>query len=192
MLKKIKLILIFLFLTTKVQASDIKNFQLEGISLYDSALDHFSKQEIENNIQNWYKNKKFTTSAISYHPKFKKYDELQISFKTNDKRYIIVDISGLVDKNSSTCLKELSGIESELDSLFTNTKKREQTKYTHPVDSSNKSTVTDVFWKFKNGDLVLAACYDWSQIGKFKNYKDDFRITISNKEFDKFLSDNPY
>ena len=44
----------------------------------------------------------------------------------------------------------------------------------------------------KNGDLILAACYDWSQKGKFKRYKDDFRVTISNKEFDKFLSNNPY
>ena len=197
MIKKIKKILnvgyfIMLLSFNNLQANNIKDFQIEGISLYDSALDYFSKKEIENNKVDWYKNKKFSTISIFNHPSFKKYEELQISYKTNDKNYIIVDLSGIVGKDFNECMTELVKVENDLSSMFKGTKKRKQEKYSHPVDPSNNSKIVDVYWKFNNGDLVLAACYDWSQEGKFANYKDDFRVTISNKEFDMFLSSNPY
>lgn len=193
-IKKIFNIVNFLMLMSinNLQANSIKDFQIEGISLYDSALDYFSKKEIEENKVDWYRNKKFSTTSIFNHPTFKKYEELQISFKTNDKNYTIVDLSGIVGKNFNDCMKDLDKVENDLDSMFEGTKKREREKYSHPVDPSNNSKIVDVYWKFNNGDLVLAACYDWSQKGKFLDYKDDFRVTISNKEFDIFLSNVPY
>ncbi len=182
----------FFFINLQALTNEIKEFQLEGISLYDSALNHFSKNEIENNIKDWYRDKSYTTAAISYHPSFKQYEEIQISFKTGDSSYTIVDVSGLVEKNIKECIVELNNTESSLNRMFVNLKKRKITTYEHAIDKTGESKVTDVWWKFKNGDLILAACYDWSQKGKFKRYKDDFRVTISNKEFDKFLSNNPY
>ena len=54
-----KRLLLILILTFSVQlwtkADDIKNFQIEGMSIGDSALDYFSKDQITKNSRNYYK-----------------------------------------------------------------------------------------------------------------------------------------
>ena len=193
-MKRFLTILILIFsLQTPSQADDIRDFQLEGISLYDSALDHFSEKQIKNNLQNWYKNKKYSTTSLMNLPQFKIYEELQISFKTGDKNYKIVDISGIQPKNINSCYKELDQVDKELSEMFKNAKKRNKKKYSHSYDKTGDSKITDIFWKFSTGDLILAACYDFSKkMEKEENYTDDFRITIGSEEFDKFLISDPY
>ena len=49
MKKLLGIIVLGLFLITPTQADDIRNFQIEGMSVGDSALDYFTKEEIKNN-----------------------------------------------------------------------------------------------------------------------------------------------
>ena len=50
-MKKFLAVLILIFtLQTPTQADDIKDFQIEGMSIGDSALDYFSEKEINDNI----------------------------------------------------------------------------------------------------------------------------------------------
>ena len=60
------LFLIFFTLLTPSQANDIRDFQIEGMSLGDSALDYFSEKEILDNKAPYYKNSnnKFSTSEF--------------------------------------------------------------------------------------------------------------------------------
>jgi len=194
MIKRFLIIIILIFnLPNTSIADDISDFQLEGISLYDSALDYFSEEQIKNNLQNFYKNKKYSTTSLRNLPQFKIYDELQISFKTGDKNYKIVDLSGINNKNINRCYKDLDQIDKELSEMFKNTKKRNKKKYSHSMDKTGDSKITDIFWRFSTGDLILAACYDFSKKYEVeKNIVDDFRITIGSEEFDKFLISNPY
>ena len=59
----IYLFLIFFGFQTSSLGDDIRDFEIEGISIGDSLLDYFSEDEIKNNImKNYYKyksNKKF-------------------------------------------------------------------------------------------------------------------------------------
>ena len=49
-MKKILVILILIFsFQSWTKADDIRDFQIEGMSIGDSLLNHFSKSEIENN-----------------------------------------------------------------------------------------------------------------------------------------------
>ena len=91
-------LILILILTLSFQpwtkADDIRDFEIEGISIGDSALDHFTKNEIIKGKRNYYKNNKFTDSEI-----FKKsqlYHSLHINYKTGDKRFIIKGISGTI------------------------------------------------------------------------------------------------
>jgi len=77
------LILIFQSLT---KADDIRDFQIEGMSLYDDALEYFSKKQIIKNEENFYKNKKYTTATLTS-SNFKKYQDVQISYNTKSKNY---------------------------------------------------------------------------------------------------------
>ena len=92
-----------------------------------------------------------------------RYSKIQISFKTDDKKYIILSIDGVVFKDSNDCLKELDKTEKELNEIFKDAYKSEKYTYPHLGDETGETKITDVFWKFNSGELILAACFDWSK-----------------------------
>ena len=93
------LILIFTFQTPSL-ADDIRDFQIEGVSLYDSLLTHFTEQEIKNNKRDvrWTDN---IFSKIEFYrlSSFQTYDIVQFFYKTNDDQFKIYAIYGLIDIN---------------------------------------------------------------------------------------------
>ena len=181
-------VLIFIFsLQYWAKADNIRDFEIEGMSLYESALNFFSQSEIKDNEENYYNNKTFKTATMSSR-KFDLYEDVQISYKTNDKEYLLYDISGIVDKNYNSCLKEIVKISEDFNQMFSKTKFKELYTFKHNSDPSGESEVSDMYWEFKNGDKILLACYNWdTSFGKKKGYVDEMRITISSKEFDTFL-----
>ena len=194
-MKKLIAILISVFFSFSAAslADDVTDFQLEGISLYDSALDHFSERQIKNNIQDWYNSKEYLTTSLRYLPKFKIYKDVQLSFKRGDKRYIILSIDGVFYMNIKDCLKELDKTEKELNEMFKDAYKSKKDTYPHLWDKTGETKITDIFWKFNSGDQITAQCIDWSE--KIKNkfgYKDEWRIRIGGEEFGNFLSNKAY
>ena len=179
-------ILIFC-LQSFTKANDISDFEIEGMSLYESALNFFSKSKIKNNEEDYYNNKTFKTATIKS-GNFEVYQDVQISYKTNDKKYLLYDISGIVDKKYDLCLKEIKSISKEFDQMFPSTKFEKLYTFEHNQDPSGESKISDMFWEFDNGDKILLACYNWNTpYGKKKGYIDEMRVTISSKEFDTFL-----
>ena len=64
-MKKLLSLVVLGFLLSKiVYADNISDFQINGMSLGDSALEYYSKASIDSNKQNWYKGKKYKTSSI--------------------------------------------------------------------------------------------------------------------------------
>ena len=192
MKKFLAIIILSLCFIISSQADDITDFQIEGISLYDSALQHFSKTKIENSGKVAYRDKSYTTAAITS-SKFETYQSIQITYKTNDKKFIIKDIAGDKYIDYKKCMEQLKKTNSEFDELFPNAKKDNLQTYTHPIDKSGNSKISDIYWSFKNGDLIVLSCYDWSsQIKKQKNWEDQLRIAIGSKEVHDFFTSNPY
>ena len=180
------LILIFSFQSLS-KADDITDFEIEGMGLYESALNFFSLAKIKDNEEDYYNNKTFKTATI-YARNFEVYQDVQISYKTNDKSYKLYDISGIVDKEYDSCLKEIKSISKEFDEMFPNTKFEKLYTFEHNSDPSGESKISDMYWEFNNGDKILLACYYWNTpYGEKKGYVDEMRVTISSKEFDTFL-----
>jgi len=187
----IYLFLILFTLQTSSQADDIRDFQIEEISLGDSALKHFNANELTI-LEKDYSSKEFSTATVRS-SSFTNYESLQISFKTGDSKYKIVDITGNVDKDYKLCLKELSRIDNELSNMFEDAIKADAQEYPHPVDKSGETKITDVIWQFNSGELILAQCYNWkSEYGRKRDYVDELKISISTKEFDYFLRHEAY
>ena len=85
-MKKILAILILILtLQTPSWADDIRDFQIEGMSIGDSALNFFSESDIKKNSQNYYKNKKFTPVQNYNYPFFKKIRLIIIPIKLKSK-----------------------------------------------------------------------------------------------------------
>ena len=176
------------------KADDIRDFELEGISLYESALNHFSENELRKDTVDNYTSNKYTTSNI--YDGLDMYDYIQISYKTNDRKYIIQDISAAKNIKYKECLSQLDQVESDISSLYENSSKISndgKLTYDHPVDKSGQSKVTDIAWYFNTGDVIVAQCYNWqSEFGKKNNFKDSLTIAISNKDIDRWLSNEAY
>ena len=126
-----KLFFISLILVLNLQswtnADDIKDFEIEGISIGDSALDYFSKKEIKDKKQNYYNDDKFVPSEFEYLKIFKTYDAIQISYKKNDPNYKIYAIAGFLDypSNINNCYKKMSEISNEISEIFANAQKQD-------------------------------------------------------------------
>ena len=192
-MKRIILIIILTFsFQSWTKADDIRDFQIEGMSLYDDALEYFSKKKIIKNEEDYYKSKKYTTATIAS-SSFNKYQDVQISYKAKDKNYKLLDISGIVDMSYKHCLKEIKSISKDFNKMFSNTKHEKLYEFSHSSDKSGESKVSDMFWEFSNGDKILLACYNWNtKYGKKRGYVDELRVTISSKEFDNFLINEAY
>ena len=188
-MKNLLLILILTFsFQTLVKANDIKDFQIEGMSLYDSALNYFSKSKIKDSEEDYYKDKKYITTTITS-SKFEVYQQVQITYKSNDNKFLLIDINGIIDKNYQDCLNEIEIISKDFDKMFPNTKKSDLYTFPHWQDKSGDSKVSDMLWTFSNGNLIVLACYNWnSAFGKKNRYVDELRITIGSKEFDDYLT----
>ena len=101
------LVLVLIFsLQSWTKADDIRDFQIEGMSIGDSALDYLNEKEIKKGIQyNYYNDDLYLASQIN--KKFDNYDGVTINFFSNDKNYIIQAISGFKFMNIEKCLKEI-------------------------------------------------------------------------------------
>ena len=92
-MRKIIFFLIIIFSSNySVNADNIKDFQIDGISVGDSLLDYMSKGEIKKNITDIYSyinEKKFIVSGYSTNNSESNYDLIQVTLKINDDKFII-------------------------------------------------------------------------------------------------------
>jgi hypothetical protein len=186
-----RLLLIFILtfsFQSLTKADDIRDFQIEGMSLDDSLLKYFTENEIKKNSKPYFKNKKYTPIEINYHKKFKTYYGVDISFLTNDPKYKIKSIKGVIDyrnKDMKKCKKELARIANEISSLFVNFKKTKIKTSKHIADPTGKSIHTDIAFFSPKKDIVTVYCTDYSVES---GWMDHLGIEIKTKKFNDFLS----
>ena len=190
-MKKI-LLLLFLsfFISLHAQAENIEDFEIEGISLGDSALEFFTEAQIKKNTRNYYKNKTYVPVQNDQMSFFKTYFAVDFSYKRNDDQYKIVSLSGIIDyrnKDMDKCYKEMDEIAKNFDTMLTNIKKKypkKTQKHKSPRNKSGKSTFTDISYEFKNGDFTSITCYDYSDE---HGDMDHLSISMDKKEFRQWL-----
>ena len=93
-MRKFVIVATLSFFLVSCERNYIKNLQIEGISLGDSALDFFDENQIKDNEWDYYKNKYYTPVQLERMPFFKTYDAVDFSYKTGDGNYKIHDLTG--------------------------------------------------------------------------------------------------
>ena len=190
------LVLIFSF-QSWTKADDIRDFEIEGMSIGDSLLDYFSEEEINSQNKHEYpSSKKFLWLSFHYKKNFKIYDVVQFHIKSNDNKYIIYSVAGTnrYDKNIEGCYKEMDEVVAEISQLFKDLKKNDPGIQIHGCDKSGKSKFKSVYFYFKSGDVIAVACTDWSEkIEKEKKeWWDHLRVSLDSKEFTVWLRNEAY
>ena len=184
---KILTIIIIFSLQSWAKADDIKDFEIEGISIGDSLLDYYSKAEINSKNKNYYKDKNYL--RVTFNPENSIYDKISYTFDPKDKKYIIHSVSGvLVFDNIQECLIKKDSINNELSQMFKNSKVVDSGKRDHASDLTGESKSYSIYYWIKEA-FVEISCYDFSEkLSKKKNWvKNSLNINVVSKEFSDFL-----
>ena len=182
------LILTFSF-QTLTKADDIRDFEIEGMSVGDSLLNFYSQNQIKENIDpNALKDTDGKFKTTGFYGSFNEFDGMQFTFKPSDKKYIIYGISaGIFYSNIQQCEKKLKSISKELSSLFSNSEIFLDTKQSHPADKTGGSTATADIFMLKTGSASVR-CTDWSdEITSSYGWSDNLRVGVKLKEYNDWL-----
>ena len=189
-MKRLLLIFILTFsFQTLTKADDIRDFQIEGMSIGDSALDYFTEDEITKNIKWHYnnnkKNNEFVIVEFYNYKTAKQYDGIQIAVKPKDKEYKIYVIAGAIQYENTKiedCYSEMQKIDTELLDVFPSSDREEKIQKLK-ADKTGKSNVNSVYYFFTDGGNASVQCYYYSKNFPGSNSKNNLRVGIRSKEY---------
>tara|TARA_B100001964_G_scaffold203047_1_gene231808 strand:+ start:28 stop:585 length:558 start_codon:yes stop_codon:yes gene_type:complete len=174
-------------------AEDISKYQIEGISLGDSLLDHLSKEEIIDEIENNKPDYNYLSDdfgEVYLYGNFDIYERLSFFVKPKDKYYTIYAIYGSIsyDDKLEQCFSKQKDIEKEISSKYKNFKKKKYSR-NFPWDPTGESTTHNITFYFNSGQTVDASCTKYKKSLKIENNWDDsFSFSISKKVIDDWFS----
>ena len=186
------LVLIF-SLQSLSKADDISDFEIEGISVGDSLLNFMNIEDIKtqlvkNDYTYNYTDKKFISIKITG-MKSELYDKriiVEVKRK-NDLKYIIYSVRGeIIFPGMSKCLAQKNKIVSEIQSMFTDIKKREWTRNYHG-STDDRYKIHGANLDFNSGDTIGVICSQFPENLTPKR-PDSFYVFIRTKEFEDWLA----
>ena len=191
-MKKLLLILIFIScLQSWTKADDIRDFEIEGLSIGESLIEHMTINEIINNDHGYYpEDSKFY--EVAYLGNLTQYEYVNVGIKRNDDNFKIFFIRGMnVVDNKNECLKIKKGIAKDLKKLFPNYNFLEGSqKHYYYKNSTQYISQFSVTTDANRSDHVRVECLIYSD--KDKKIHGDFMSTleviIAAKEFSKWLN----
>tara|TARA_B100001175_G_C19298950_1_gene537234 strand:- start:153 stop:698 length:546 start_codon:yes stop_codon:yes gene_type:complete len=157
-------------------AEEIKEIEIEGMSIGDSLLEYFTEEEIkEATVPEVYPDKFEVTYNIK---ETLRYDFITVTYKFNDKKYKIYGIStGLNFSNDiQDCYKEQDKLVKEI-----------SMNWKHwgilPFDEENNSTYKPITFEDAKGDAISISCYYFPENTSDNNLK----ISLDLREFKNYL-----
>ena len=200
------LIILVLSFQTLSLADNIRYFQIEGMKIGDSALDYFSKSQLEDYEQGWH-NFSYNDYSTSYMPGKGIYNWFLVSYKSDDDNFIIEGLVGGLEKSShdiKKCNNKLNDVALNISKLFKNTVQKEKKTYELTQDAAQtypftgKSNVTSLSFNFLDGAKIILACYNMdkeakeneSSLTSVLQQHDSFRIDVRSSAFVNYLKKN--
>ncbi len=170
------------------KADDVSEFEIEGISVGDNLLDYTTVDYIKNNFGNWYDDE---YRQLLIDKNFLHYEDVLVSYKSTDKNYTIVAISGSINYGSkiNECYKEQEKVDKIFLEIFSNSQRRIDIfeKGSYGLENGDTNS-RQIVYEFEGGSAVIE-CLDWDQKKK-PSFKDRILISIENAEFRSWLLKN--
>ena len=173
-------------------ADEISEFEIEGITLGESLLDHMSEEEIINGIEDSKDLYFYTTdefAQIFKHYGFSNYFMMSFYVKPTDKNFIIYGMTGTLPhaEDINSCYRKMREVSKEFSATYKNAKK-EELSYDHPVDTTGRSKIKEVDFIFRSGDMIRVVCMDFEESLRIENnWIDGYDITVQKKEVINWL-----
>ena len=183
----LSVLILIISLQCWTKADDIRDFEIEGMSIYDSLLDFVEINYINSDKEYLYKSKKYYT--VQVRKDYEVFDSIQVAIKDKDKKYIIQSLAGKIyyrNNNIDECYELLNDIDSNIsetledliiDRIVTG-------RISHTFDKTGESTTDGILFILKNESNLYVYCTDWSDK---QNYTDNLKVQIRSKEYSNWL-----
>ncbi len=183
------LALIFSFLSW-TKADDIRDFEIEGLSIGDSLLNFASEKKIKSSISsNQYTNDKYIIYMADKFIDLMNYDFLAATVKKNDNRYIITSLKGAIFyKNLDECIKLRSEIRNFIEEIII-FNDIEETSY-DSQDGLGVIHALQMYLKpYPSVEAIVLNCNDY-----FENsgYQKDLSVSVNPEDYAYFLINEAY
>ena len=193
-MKRLLLILILSFsFQSWSAADDIRDFEIEGISIGDSALDFFTESKLNNKERtNYYKDDNFIDVTIYLEDSI--YDSIGLTLKPGDKKYLVYGINGGIHiDNNKECLIKKDNIVKEISEMFKNAEVVNPGKRDYAADPTGESKSYSIYY-WMEGAFIEISCYDLTEkLAKKENWrKNILNVNVTSKEFSDFLLTKEY
>ena len=173
-------------------SDDIRDFQIEGISIGDSLLDYMTIEEVKQNTLNYFQDER-NYYVVAMTDNLNQYDQIEIYLKSNDRKYEIKTIGGFVTVNDlDECFRLQDTIDNEFKDIFSNLKIYSST-LNHIYDKSGKSKQYQTNYVFGSSadkdDHIRTECTDWStEIQQKDGYGYNLTVVVMTKEILKWIN----
>ena len=192
----IAVLVLILTLQSLTKADDIKDFEIQGLSLGDSLLKIFSIEEIEKFMQNenqtnfYPKSKKYFT--LSTPSKDKNFRQVNIDLKYLDKSYTTYGISQYKRMQVDECIQEKDIAASQISSLFSQNIEEQKYSKKHRADKTGNTTVYNTDFIFKDGSYISLVCTDWGPEMEKNGYQDNLDVSVLDGIYVEWIINEAY
>ena len=181
-------ILIFSF-QSLTNAEDIRDFEVEGMSIGKSVLDYFDKKEINSKEKLFFPNsKKYYRIAFKLQ-NTSQYDFIAFFILNNDKNLIIHGLEGLKYMDFNTCKKKQKKISYSLRNVFLDFK---ENSYDGLHDLDNESPFYSIDFDFKNGSTSRIICTNYQKKLENNGYNDNLSVYLFESKFNTWANTEAY
>lgn len=189
-MRRLLLILILIFsFQTWVNADDIREFEIEGISIGDSLLRYYDIKKIKSREKLFFPNsKKYYRIAFKLE-NTSTYDFIAFYILNNDKNFIIHGLEGLKYINFTQCKKKQKEIAYNLRDFFSSSK---ENSYDGKHDLDNESPFYSIDFNFKNGSTSRIICTDYKKKLNNKGYNDNLAVYLFESKFNTWSNTEAY
>jgi hypothetical protein len=197
-MKRLLLVLILSFsFQLGSKADDIKDFEIEGMSVGDSALDYMNKDLIINamnnkNVSYRYKNDYISISTWEIRNNFKTYDDVGLVLKPNDNQHKIYALEGTLYMDENTDIGKCYNKQNEIAINIKNSLNLNNNGDTWFVEKENlqkhQLSVKYIDFELSDGGAIRTACYQIKKGIKKHSDLNLLYVVVNSPSFWNYLS----
>ena len=148
-----------LFILLACERNYIKDLKIEDISLGDSLVDKYSKDEITANQWNYYVDLGFNSSSFFPKSTTYEYDQIEVGYKIDEDEFIVHKIGGSIfysNNNIEECYLKKKEIVKKLSESLKNT------NWENDIFEDDKGKYDTEWILLEGGEYISVDCYDWN------------------------------
>ena len=199
-MKRLLLILIFTFsFQTLTKADDIKDFEIEGMSIGDSLLSHMNKNLIVNEINNkdvahYYEDDFVSISTWDIKNNFKTYDDIGVVLKIGDSQHKIFALEGTLYMDENSNIQKCHNKQNEIALDIKNSFNLENNGDTWFVKKENlqkhQLSVKYIDFELRDGGSIRITCYEILKGVRKNSDLNLLYVVVNSSSFWNYLSSN--